>query len=303
MKESLRRELLGLCQTSPDQIRVVAENPECVYVAGFMPKQFLGGAIEAKIDAFWNELEANENAKGNTNFFNGGQCEFAGYTDQFTNGSAKEKKPIGINLLQTDYKHAVASKKGNLGPELWLIGNSGAIIFRSLTGERNYVFGERNKSVQNVGGVLELPPAGYIDVHNPRIVPKDFQCGVSGYSIFDANILDEREEELGFPFEDPDDIWFGESKKTVDVQAVGIIKIVPYHDYNVSHVIEMNTSEEEVREMFARRPKKNELDAIHVVPESRLLAFMRERGQTLGPRAKSHFEHMIKYADVVQQEY
>ncbi|MDO8555993.1 MAG: hypothetical protein Q7R96_02355 [Nanoarchaeota archaeon] len=294
MDKVLRNKLLGLCQTTPDKIQVVVENPNKVFVASFLPKLHLGDDIEGMVDCFWDAKEAEERARGNTNFFNGGQCELVRF-DVFKSGY------VGAHLLQTDYKHAVASKKANIGPELWLIGNSGAIVFRGSTGERNYVFGERGRNVQNVGGVLELPPAGYIDTGNSRIIPHNLssQCGSNGYPVFDANILDEREEELGFPFEFPADL---PSAKTVGVQAVGVIQIVPYHDYNVSHVIEMNTSSEEVREMFEHRLKKNELDAIHIVPESGLLKFMQEQGQTLGYRAKSHFEHMIKYASIVNTD-
>jgi len=80
------------------------------------------------------------------------------------------------------------------------------------------------------------------------------------------------------------------------------IRIVPYHDYNVSQVIEMDTSVEEMQAMFEGRLKKSELDAVHIIPESGLLAFIRERGRTLGYRAKSHFEHTIKYAAIVNAD-
>src|SRR3989338_9808914 len=278
MDEILKSELLGLCQTSTDHIQVVVENPRDVFVASFSPKPHLGEDIEGMVDRFWDAKEADEHARGNTNFFNGGQCEMVAF-------ERSEGGVLGVHLLQTDYKHAVASKKANIGPELWLVGNSGAIVFRSPAGERNYVFGERSRNVQDVGGTLELPPAGYIDIGNPRIMPSLEYAWSS--PIFEANIMDEREEELGFPFESTIP-----SEKTGKIQAVGIIKIVPYRDYNVSHVIEMNTSREEVEEIFEHRKKKNELDKVHVVPESNLLKFMKERGNTLGPRARSHFDHI-----------
>ena len=122
---------------------------------------------------------------------------------------------------------------------------------------------------------------------------------MDGYRVFDANILDEREEELGVPFEFPATL---PSAKTVRIQTVGVIRIVPYHDYNVSQVIEMDTSVEEMQAMFEGRLKKSELDAVHIIPESGLLAFIRERGRTLGYRAKSHFEHTIKYAAIVNAD-
>ena len=290
MNKSLRKELLRFCRTSPDLIKVVCEDPTAVYVADVLPKKNLDDDIESKINIFWDELAAKEKCMGNTTFFNGMQCAVKKF--EHIVGT----KTMGVHLFVTDYKHAVASKKANIGPELWLVGNSGAIVFRSPAGERNYVFGERSRNVQDVGGTLELPPAGYIDIGNPRIMPSLEYAWSS--PIFEANIMDEREEELGFPFESTIP-----SEKTGKIQAVGIIKIVPYRDYNVSHVIEMNTSREEVEEIFEHRKKKNELDKVHVVPESNLLKFMKERGNTLGPRARSHFEHMIKYADIVNEDF
>ena len=236
--------ILGLCDT--DDTPVLEDGLINILIQSIASRRSLG-VLEGLVEKIWEDKAAKVAASGG-HIFNGVQCAYLGhkrYDNDF----------VGLDLIMTDYAHYCAARAG-VGQKVWLIGNAAIIVFRSPSGERQYVLGDRSTSVTNIGGKLEFPPAGFLDTQKENVFPmNEFVGGPTAYPCFDANILDEREEELGFPFESPGSL---PSAKTEVIESVGMFRLPLADHVNVSHVIEMHTSAEEVYETFRSCKERSE---------------------------------------------
>lgn len=262
-------------------------------------------SLEETIQKRWEEKIANASAKGLRPPHNGTLARFLGYhlyereTESHTTDWPEvfmKGANVGLDLGVMDYMH-YDGVRADTHPRLWSASTTGALVFRDKKGDLYFALAVRDKSMAHVGGILVLPPGGYLD---PSTFPEDIS-DITGSTLSSHVILNdikrEFEEELGIPKE-----------KIKRIQPLGLVLIGDYHnsvqgktqrfnDTCLTHVIEADTSEEELDEGFGKSTKFGGEHSEHfIVHENDLLRFLEERKRLLTPVLKVNLRHILLYS-------
>lgn len=262
------------------------------YIARFSDEiQKFSAELEKEIEENWEQKIAYAKANALKPPHNGVIGRYYGFEEHVDEEGAVK---LGLYIGITDYMHYLGVKSPNK-PRVWSIGTAGILFFRDFNGEPNFCFAIRNKNAAYVGGTLEAPPAGYLDITDSKVFPEDLKknCNENTDSVFINNLYKEFTEEIGL-----------NSNKIINSQPLGFMRMQHFfpkpgivNDTTLTYLIEVSTSQEEIKEGFLKSIKYGGEHSEHfIVPLKKLYSFLKEHKKDLAPRTKANLIQALKYS-------
>ena len=190
---------------------------------------------------------------------------------------------LRFDFSVTDWKHYNGIKKADPSKIIWGVGTAGITYFNNKEGERTYLFATRNLAkVSDIGGRLETPPAGFLDV---SLFTEQSELYRQNNAIAD-NLKQEFEEEIGLSRD-----------KIRSMNLLQVIRIPQTHDISIDYALQIETSEEELEESLKKSRKYSGEHAGHFfVPEHELCNFVLKHQTAFPPRTKCDLKNfLLKY--------